>query len=86
MVHYEPVQFTINVAGLEEVIIDIVICYYGVFELIIIDKSLLFILKFWSLLCYFLKIKKATYGFPSPNRQLDRETKQHNENVTQNIC
>ncbi len=59
MIYYKPVKVTINVPSLAEVIIDIVVCHYRFFESIITNQSLLFTLKFWSLLCYFLEIQKS---------------------------
>ncbi len=59
MVHYKPVKITIDAPGLIKVIIDIVVRHRGVSELIITDRGLLFTSKFWSLLCYFLGIKKS---------------------------
>ena len=58
MVHYKPVKITIDTAGLAEVIIDMVVRYYSLPNSIVIDKSLLFTSKIWSLLCYFLGIKR----------------------------
>ncbi len=48
----------IDVLGLVKVIINVVVYHYRVFELIITDQGLLFTSKFWSLLCYYLRIKK----------------------------
>ncbi len=61
IVDYEPVNIMINIPGLAKVIINVVICYHGVLESIVIYKALLFISKFWSLLYYFLKIKKKLF-------------------------
>ena len=58
MVHYKPVKVTIDAPGLAEVIINVIVCYHGVPELIVTDQGLLFTSKFWSLLRYFLGIKK----------------------------
>lgn len=46
---------TIDVLGLVEVIINVIVCHHGVPKSIAIDQGLLFISKFWSLLCYFCK-------------------------------
>lgn len=55
---------------LAEVIIDVVVFYHGVLESIVTDQGLLFTSKFWSLLCYFLGIKKMlSTTFPPSNRQ-----------------
>ena len=58
MVYYELVKFTINIPGLAKVIINVVLYYYVVPKLIIMDWNSLFISKFLSLLCNFLRIKK----------------------------
>ncbi len=58
MVHYEPVKVMIDVPGLAEIIINVVVRQYGVPESIIMDRDLLFTSKFLSSLCYFLEIKK----------------------------
>ncbi len=58
MVYYEPVKVTINTPCLAEMIINMVVYHNGAPELIVTDQSLLFISKVWSLLYYFLGIKK----------------------------
>ena len=58
MVHYEPVKITIDAPGLAEVIIDVVIRHHGLPNSIVTDRGSLFTSKFWSLLCYFLGIKR----------------------------
>ncbi len=58
MVHYKPVKVIINTPNLAEVIINVVVYHYRVLGLIVTDQDLLFILKFWLLLYYFLEIKK----------------------------
>ncbi len=69
MVHYKPVKITIDTPGLAEVIINVVLHYHKVPELIVIDQGSLFTLKFWSSLCYFLSIKKnlSTTFHPQTN-------------------
>ncbi len=37
MVHYELVKVMIDVSGLAEFIINIVVCHYGILELIVAD-------------------------------------------------
>ena len=65
IVHYEPVKVTINALGLAEVILDIVVEYYGLLNSIVSDRGLLFTSKFWSSLCYFLGIKqRLSMAFP----------------------
>ena len=58
MMHYEPVKITIDAPGLAEVIIDIIVQYYNLPDLIVSERGLLFTSKFWSSLCYFLSIKQ----------------------------
>ena len=58
MVHYEPVKVTIDAPGLAEVIIDVVVRHHGLPDSIISDRRAIFTSKFWSLLCYFLGIKR----------------------------
>lgn len=58
VVYYNPVKVIINVSGLAKMIINVVIYHHGVPKSLTIDQSSLFISKFWSLLYYFLKIKK----------------------------
>lgn len=48
----------IDAPGLVKVIINEVVYYYSILKLIVTNQELLFILKFWSLLYYFLGIKK----------------------------
>ena len=75
MVHYEPVKITIDTPGLAEVIIDVVVQYHGLPDSIVTDKSSLFTSKFWSLLCYFLGIKRrlSTAFHPQTNGQTKRQ-------------
>ncbi len=75
MIHYEPVKVTINAPSLAEVIIDVVIRHHGVLESIVTDRGLLFTSKFWSLLCYFLGIKKKLFiaFHPQTNGQTERQ-------------
>ncbi len=79
MVYYELIKVTIDAPGLAEVIIDVVVHHHGVPESIIIDQCLLFISKFWFLLCYFLGIKrKLSTAFHS---QTDGQTKRQNSTI-----
>lgn len=74
-VHYKMVKIMINISGLAKVIIDIVIRHHGLSELIISNCSLLFTSKFWSLLCYFLDIKRklSTAFHLQTNGQTERQ-------------
>ena len=58
MVHYEPVKITIDAPGLAKVIINVVVRHHGLPDSIITDWGSLFSSKLWSLLCYFLDIKR----------------------------
>ncbi len=55
--YYESVKVTSNTLGLAKVIINIVVHPHDIFKSIVIDWDLFFILKFSSLLYYFLSIK-----------------------------
>ena len=74
MVHYKSIKIMIDIQGLAKVIINIVVCHHKVSKSIITDWDLLFISKFWFLLCYFLGIKKAIYSLLFPkNSQIKRQ-------------
>ncbi len=75
MVHYEPVKVTIDVPGLVEVIIDVVLRHQGVPESIVMDRGSLLISKFWSSLCYFLDIKRKLFTafYPQTDGQIERQ-------------
>ena len=76
MVYYKPVKITINAPKLGKVIINVVVYHYSLLNLIITNKGFFFILKFWSLLCYFLSIKhRFLTAFYS---QIDSQTKKQN--------
>lgn len=57
MMHYKPVKVIINIQKFAKVILDMVLEYHKLPNLIVANKNLLFISKFWSLLCYFLRVK-----------------------------
>ncbi len=75
IVHYKPVKVTIDAPGLAKVIIDVVMHHHGVPESIVTDRGSLFTSKFWSLLCYFLGIKKklSTAFHPQTDGQTERQ-------------
>ena len=50
IVYYKLIKIIINSSRLAKVIFDIVVHYYGFFNLIVTDKSLFFTFKFWLLL------------------------------------
>lgn len=58
MIHYKliKVTITINAIGFRKIIISI-ISYYGLHNLIITDKNLLFIFNFWPSLYHFQDVK-----------------------------
>ena len=75
MDHYEPVKVTIDALGLAEVIINVVVRHHGLPDSIVNDRGSLFISKFWSLLCYFLGIKRrlSTAFHPQTDGQTERQ-------------
>ena len=75
MVYYEPVKVTIDAPDLAEVIINIVVRHHDLLDSIVINRGLLFTLKFWSLLCYFLGIKRrlSTTFYPQMDGQIERQ-------------
>ena len=79
MVHYKPVKVTIDTPGLAEVILDMVVWYHGLLDLIVTDKGSFINSKFWSSLCYFLDIKQrlSTAFYPQTNSQ----NKQQNSTI-----
>ena len=79
MVYYKPVKVTINASGLAKVILDVVIWYHGLPNSIVTDRNSLFTSKFWSSLCYFLKIKRRLSTTFHP--QTDGQTKRQNNTI-----
>ena len=75
MIHYISIIKIINVEDLTEVFIKEIIQLHDFFLFIIIDKKSLFILSFWSTLCYTMKIKKKLFiAFHSQtNEQIERQ-------------
>ena len=76
LVHYKLVKVTIDALDLTEVIIDVIVGYHRPLNLIVIERELLFILKFWSLLYYFLGIKWRLFTTFHP--QTDGQTERQN--------
>ena len=58
MVNYKPIKVIIDASGLAKVIIDVVVWHHGLPDSIVTNRSSLFISKFWSSLCYFLRVKQ----------------------------
>ena len=79
MVHYKPVKVTIDAPGIGKVIINMVVHYHKVLELIVMDQGSLFTSKCGSLLCYFLEIKKKL--FTAFHFQTDGQTKRQNSTI-----
>ena len=75
MVHYKLVKVTINAPRLAEVIIDVMVRQHSLLASIISDRRAIFTFKFWSLLCYFLDIKRrfSITFYPQKNGQTERQ-------------
>lgn len=58
IVYFQSLIIIIDYLRLVEVIVNIIIWYHNFSDLIIFDKSLLFISKFWLLFCYFFIVKQ----------------------------
>ena len=79
MVYYKPVKVTINALGLAKVIIDVVVRHHGLSNSIVTDRGSFFTSKFWSLLCYFLDIKRRlSTAF---HQQTDGQTERQNSMI-----
>ena len=79
MVHYKLVKVTINAPGLAKVIINVVVRHHGLLDLIVTNRGSLFSSKFWSLLCYFLGIKRRLFTAFHP--QMDGQTERQNSTI-----
>ena len=79
MVNHEPVKVTIDAPGLVKVIFNVVVWYYSLPNSIMTDRGSLFTSKFWSLLCYFLDIKRSLLTVFYP--QTDGQTKRQNSTI-----
>ena len=75
MVYDEPVKVTIDAPRLVGVIIDVVVRHYGCPDSNVSDRGSVFTSKFWSLLCYFLGIKRklSTTFHPQTDGQIERQ-------------
>ena len=73
MIYYKLVKITFNAAGLAEVIIDVIVHHHTLLNLIVTNRSSFFTSKFWSLLCYFLGIKRrlSTAFHPQTDSQIE---------------
>ena len=79
MVYYDPVKVTIDVPGRVEVILDVIVWYHGLTDLIVTNRGFLFTSKFWSSLCYFFDIKRKLSTAFHP--QTDGQTKRQNSTI-----
>ena len=84
MVYYELVKVTINVSELAKVILDVVVQHHGFSDSIFTNRGLFFTSKFWSLLCYFLRIKWRLFTAFHP--QTDGQTKKQNSTTEAYLC
>ena len=75
MVYYKLVKITLNITGLAEVIINMVIHHHRLLDSIVTNKSSFFTSKFWSLLCYFFGIKRKLFTafYSQINSQIKRQ-------------
>ena len=73
--YYKLVKVTINTPSLVKLIINIMMRYHGLLNSIITNWRLLFTLKFWLLLYYFLDIKwrLLTIFYPQIDGQIKRQ-------------
>ena len=61
MVYYKPVNVTINTLNWAKDIINMIIRYHSLLNSIVTNQKLLFSLKFWLWICYFLNIKQKLF-------------------------
>lgn len=57
MVYFKSILTILDIKQLAKVLIEIVIKYHSLPNSIMTDQGSLFILKFWSFLCYYFNIK-----------------------------
>ena len=81
IIHYIFVTKTINAKNFVEIFIRELVRIHDLLESIIIDKNLVFTSKYWSTLCYALKIK--TKLFIAFHSQIDNQTKRQNNIMKQ---
>ncbi len=79
MVYYKAVKVTIDALGLATVIIKAVVQHHGLADSIVSDWGSVSILKFWSSLYYFLKIKQRL--LTAFHLQTDSQTKRQNSTI-----
>ena len=79
IVYYKPVKVTIDAPGLVEIIINVIMRHHGLSDSIVTNRRSLFTSKFWSLLCYFLDIKRKLST--ALHSQTDGQTKRQNSTM-----
>ena len=84
MIHYKLVKITMDKPDLAKIIIDVVVCYHYLFNSIMTDGGFLFILNVWSLLSYFLDIKRRLSI--SPNCWPDQKVEYYHESLPKSLC
>ena len=62
MVYYIPIKVIIDALGLAKVITNVVVRHHKIAKLIMTDWGSFFTSKFWSSLCYFLRIKQKLFA------------------------
>lgn len=75
IVYYKSVKISIHIFSLPEVIINTIVTYHCMFYLGLSDCVSVFILMFWFLLCYLLKIKQklSTPFYSQTDGQIKRQ-------------
>lgn len=61
MVYYDSVSININITGLTNVVMTVLKNYDDFLDSIMSNETVLFMLKFWSSLCYFLSIQQRVF-------------------------
>ena len=79
IVHYKPVKITFDAPGLAEVIINVIVRHHGLPDSIVTNRSFFFTSKFWSLLYYFLGIKRRLST--TFHLQIDGQTERQNSTM-----
>ena len=75
ILYYQLETIMIEAPRLVKVIIDIMAWHHGLLDSIITNRGSLFMLKFWSSLCYFLEIKRKLFTafYLQTNGQTERQ-------------
>lgn len=81
MVHYVPMAKTVSAENLAEIFVREVVRLHGLPESIVTDRGFVFTLKFYSSLCYALKVKQKLSTAFHP--QTDSQTERQNSSMEQ---